>query len=79
MLGRYPFVEPSRCQSRDVGEKQLRQLLNAGITTFVCLQASFSMCLPVICLPACLPARLCLSSSFWLCSLPGHLSAGGDT
>ncbi|KAL4423893.1 hypothetical protein ABPG75_001194 [Micractinium tetrahymenae] len=39
MLGRYPFVEPSRCRSRDVGEEQLRQLLAAGITTFVSLQA----------------------------------------
>lgn len=38
MLGRYPFVEPSRCRSRDVGEEQLRQLLNAGITVFVSLQ-----------------------------------------
>lgn len=39
MLGRYPFVEPSRCRSRDVGEEQLRQLVKAGVTTFVCLQA----------------------------------------
>lgn len=38
MLGRYPFVEPSRCRSRDVGEEQLRRLLVAGVTTFVCLQ-----------------------------------------
>ena len=38
MLGRYPFVEPSRCRSRDVGEEQLRRLLKAGVTTFVCLQ-----------------------------------------
>ena len=38
MLGRYPFVEPSRCRSRDVGEEQLRQLLAAGITVFVSLQ-----------------------------------------
>ena len=38
MLGRYPFVEPSRCRSRDLGEDQLRQLLRAGITAFVCLQ-----------------------------------------
>lgn len=42
MLGRYPFVEPSRCRSRDMGEEQLRQLLAAGITTFVCLQVSRS-------------------------------------
>lgn len=38
MLGRYPFVEPSRCRSRDVGEEQLRQLIAAGVTTFISLQ-----------------------------------------
>ncbi|KAK9814139.1 hypothetical protein WJX72_001188 [[Myrmecia] bisecta] len=38
MLGRYPYVEPSRCKSRSVGEQQLRWLLEGGITTFVCLQ-----------------------------------------
>ncbi|GAX75232.1 hypothetical protein CEUSTIGMA_g2677.t1 [Chlamydomonas eustigma] len=38
MLGRYPFVEPSRCLSRKQGEEQLSQILNVGITTFVCLQ-----------------------------------------
>lgn len=38
MLGRYPFVEPSRCSSRDKGEKQLQRILEAGIQTFVCLQ-----------------------------------------
>ncbi|RMZ53697.1 hypothetical protein APUTEX25_003231 [Auxenochlorella protothecoides] len=36
MLGRYPFIEPSRC--REMGEAQLKQLLEAGITTFICLQ-----------------------------------------
>lgn len=39
MLGRYPFVEPSRCRSREVGEEQLRQLIAAGVTTFISLQA----------------------------------------
>lgn len=38
MLGRYPHVEPSRCATRDQGEVQLRQILEAGITTFVSLQ-----------------------------------------
>jgi alanine transaminase len=38
MLGRYPFIEPSRCRSRTVGEQQLEQILSAGITTFVSLQ-----------------------------------------
>jgi hypothetical protein len=38
MLGRYPYVEPSRCTSREQGEAQLQQILEAGITTFVCLQ-----------------------------------------
>lgn len=39
MVGRYPFVEPSRCASRELGEEQLKQILEAGITTFVSLQA----------------------------------------
>lgn len=38
MLGRYPFVEPSRCRSANQGEAQLKAILEAGITTFVCLQ-----------------------------------------
>ncbi|GMH42345.1 hypothetical protein BSKO_10264 [Bryopsis sp. KO-2023] len=38
MLGRYPFIEPSRCRTREMGEAQLRQILEAGIGTFVCLQ-----------------------------------------
>lgn len=38
MLGRYPFVEPSRCRSRELGELQLTAILEAGVTTFVCLQ-----------------------------------------
>ncbi|KAK9866935.1 hypothetical protein WJX84_005659 [Apatococcus fuscideae] len=39
MLGRYPFIEPSRVSSRERGERQLREILQAGIDTFVCLQA----------------------------------------
>jgi hypothetical protein len=39
MLGRYPFVEPRRCESHEQGQQQLQQILDAGITTFVCLQA----------------------------------------
>lgn len=38
MIGRYPFVEPSRCLSREQGEQQLEEILLAGISTFVCLQ-----------------------------------------
>jgi hypothetical protein len=38
MLGRYPYVEPSRCRSRDDGDRQVESLIRAGITTFVCLQ-----------------------------------------
>ena len=38
MAGRYPFVEPGRCRSHEVGEAQLRELVQAGLTTFVCLQ-----------------------------------------
>ena len=38
LLGRYPHVEPSRCTTRDEGEKQLGQILESGITTFVSLQ-----------------------------------------
>ena len=38
MVGRYPFVEPSRCTSRELGVEQLQQILEAGITTFVSLQ-----------------------------------------
>lgn len=39
MLGRYPFLEPSRLDSRPEAERQLEQILRAGITTFVSLQA----------------------------------------
>jgi alanine transaminase len=39
MVGRYPFVEPNRCRSHDTGVAQLREILDAGITTFVSLVA----------------------------------------
>ena len=39
MAGRYPYVEPSRVSSRSVGEAQLDEIMRAGITRFVCLQA----------------------------------------
>jgi len=38
MTGRYPFVEPSRCTSRNVGEEQLERIISHGIKTFVSLQ-----------------------------------------
>lgn len=38
MAGRYPFVEPSRCTSRTVGEEQLERIISHGIKTFVSLQ-----------------------------------------
>jgi alanine transaminase len=39
MAGRYPYVEPSRVSSREVGEAQIEAILGVGITRFVCLQA----------------------------------------
>eukprot|EP00798_Chlamydomonas_sp_ICE-L_P029187 gene29187-31094_t len=40
MLGRYPYVEPSRCPSRNEGDETLSTILKEGhITTFVSLQA----------------------------------------
>lgn len=40
MVGRYPYVEPSRCPKREVGEVQMRDLLErGGVRKFVCLQA----------------------------------------
>mmetsp|Transcript_18848 Transcript_18848/g.52798 ORF Transcript_18848/g.52798 Transcript_18848/m.52798 type:complete len:321 (-) Transcript_18848:255-1217(-) len=39
MLGRYPYVEPSRLTDVEQGEAQLEKILRAGITTFVSLQA----------------------------------------
>ncbi|KAF5832794.1 protein-tyrosine phosphatase-like protein [Dunaliella salina] len=38
MLGRYPYVEPSRLTDVEQGEAQLEKILRAGITTFVSLQ-----------------------------------------
>ncbi|KAG2484751.1 hypothetical protein HYH03_016498 [Edaphochlamys debaryana] len=39
MVGRYPYVEPSRCTRRELGEQQLERILETGVTTFVSLQA----------------------------------------
>ncbi len=38
LVGRYPYVEPSRCRSREQGTQHMRQILGAGMTTFVSLQ-----------------------------------------
>ncbi|KAG1669302.1 hypothetical protein FOA52_014863 [Chlamydomonas sp. UWO 241] len=38
MLGRYPHVEKSRCASEEQGRAQLKAVLGAGVSTFVCLQ-----------------------------------------
>eukprot|EP00955_Chlamydomonas_euryale_P087051 364265-Chlamydomonas_euryale.AAC.17 len=38
MLGRYPYVEPSRCPDAEQGQAQMAAIMDAGITTFVCLQ-----------------------------------------
>jgi hypothetical protein len=43
MLGRYPFVEPSRCLTREQGEAQLRTILEQEISTFVSLQVRCRM------------------------------------
>ena len=40
MVGRYPYVEPSRCSNREVGEEQMKDILErGGVRKFVCLQA----------------------------------------
>lgn len=41
MLGRYPYVEPSRCFTRDQGDEQIRDIVGAlrDVITFVSLQA----------------------------------------
>lgn len=39
LVGRYPYVEPSRCTTREQGEEQVRRILEAGINTFISLQA----------------------------------------
>jgi alanine transaminase len=38
LVGRYPYVEPSRCKTYSEGEQKLDQILKAGITTFMSLQ-----------------------------------------
>ncbi|KAG7673729.1 hypothetical protein NADE_004582 [Nannochloris sp. 'desiccata'] len=39
MLGRYPYVEPSRCHTRNEGDIQIEAIMREGVSTFVCLQA----------------------------------------
>lgn len=39
MLGRYPYVEPSRCLTRNQGDEQMQLIMSAGLSTFVSLQA----------------------------------------
>jgi hypothetical protein len=39
MLGRYPYVEPNRCTTRNKGDDQIEAIMRQGISTFVCLQA----------------------------------------
>lgn len=38
ILGRFPYIEPSRCPDPEMGEKHLRALVDHRVTTFVCLQ-----------------------------------------
>jgi hypothetical protein len=38
MLGRYPYVEPSRCETRNKGDDQIETIMRAGVYTFACLQ-----------------------------------------
>ena len=39
MVGQYPFVDPHHVHDRTAGEERLKAILNAGLVTFVCLQA----------------------------------------
>jgi len=39
LVGRYPFIEPSRCRTRIQGEDRLKTILDAGVTVFCSLQA----------------------------------------
>ncbi|KIY99455.1 MAP kinase phosphatase 6 [Monoraphidium neglectum] len=39
LVGRYPYIEPSRCASHDQGEAQLDAIISAGPHVFVSLQA----------------------------------------
>ena len=48
------------CSSHSVGEQQLRQLLQLGVTTFICLQVG-PICRPCQANACCMHARLCLA------------------
>jgi hypothetical protein len=43
LVGRYPYVEPSRCKSYEEGEEKLQQILGTGVSTFVSLQVRVSV------------------------------------
>lgn len=49
LVGRYPYVEPSRCKSYEDGEKKLQQILKAGVTTFISLQVRLATALFFVC------------------------------
>lgn len=48
LVGRYPYVEPSRCKTYEEGEKKLQQILKAGITSFISLQVRACVCMCVL-------------------------------
>lgn len=39
LVGRYPYIEPSRCSTHEAGEAQLEAIVTAGPRVFVSLQA----------------------------------------
>jgi alanine transaminase len=53
LVGRYPYVEPSRCKTYQQGEQKLDQILKAGVTTFVSLQVRKFYLLYLLYLLAC--------------------------
>lgn len=52
LVGRYPYVEPSRCKTYEEGEQKLQQILDTGVTTFVSLQVRQWTCLKLTSLHA---------------------------
>lgn len=38
-MGRYPYVEPSRCTTHEQGELQIEEIIKAGPHVFASLQA----------------------------------------
>lgn len=50
MVGRYPYVEPGelkKCRTHEVGEQQLKAILETGIRTFVSLQVGVTVMVTV--------------------------------